>query len=157
MDYIEADGVTIDPVGNMFIGDGLVLIHLTSDQVNRMESLSAHHTNVLTPLLSIKPNHIYVEGKAIENFEVNGTKIITNKRISSGTPMFAENGEYREFLLGFNAASYESYPRGGRTSSRFHSNNSNEYQLLTTHMKDFIEQTISAVTPAELEEVRRLK
>lgn len=144
---INIDGVYVLPIKNMFIGNGLILIHLTNTEVAGMDHLSTHKVNVLTPVSSIGVSKVYVGNEEVAYSKLNSKKAL------SGTPVFLEDQDFREYLYAFNAAPYEL--KG--VSNKFKETKSREYTVITQDMQTFIINTVTTVAPKELKEVQESK
>lgn len=141
IDDIKIEGVTVYPVGNMFIGKGLILIHLSDNQINNMKELGFSPIAKIGFTKSIKS--IYLGGKKINGYKVEGHTLVYSKyRTHAGTPIFGEDDRYREFLLGFNNAPYENFTKG--MSNKFSPTSGTAYQILTQEMREFIKNTVEA-------------
>ena len=139
---IELENATINPLGNLFIGNDVILVHLSDAQIYKTSKFS------FSPIAEIGYNlsvpSVYLGGKKIAGFSINGNKLsYTKLRVYAGTPIFTEYEDYTEFLLGFNDASYDNVTIGSGSNRRFTPNSGRTYTILTEDMNNFIKNTIA--------------
>ena len=158
VDNLRIEGLSLDAVTQMFISEDLMLVHLSNAQIDKLNAFrQSPQANIFAPNDTKALNFInsvYLEGKEIADFTINGFNLTYKKsKKSSGTPVFFADEKYQEFLLGFNSAEYEDYTRG--ITNKFFPESGKEYKLFTKQMGEFIENTISTATPDEWNKVKR--